>query len=94
MGVPTTFPGANIILTAPDGMEEQVADLPVFRNGQFSVSAWELSDEELEEIIRTRRVHVAILGQSHPPIYVGDEEAVRKVTGDHGGCAWPRHPVN
>lgn len=36
--------------------------------GQFSLSTWELSAEELTEINRTKRMHLYIFGRGMPPI--------------------------
>jgi hypothetical protein len=83
----TDFPGATITLA---GESEDVGDLRVFRNGICCVSCWELSDEELAEIVRTKRVFISVFsGASQPPVYVGAEEQVRSVVIDYGGV-WKR----
>lgn len=88
MGVPTVFRGANFVLKAPIG-SENFMPLPVFRNGVCCVSAWELSDKELVEVVRTRRVFVAVMyGMSQPPVFVGSESDVREVVADYG--VWKR----
>ena len=88
MGVPTEFEGSNSVLGAPRG-SENVESLPVFSNGTCCVSAWALSDEEIEEIVRTRRVFVSVMsGRTQPPVFVGGEEATRSLCADYG--VWPR----
>lgn len=85
-----TWPGANKVLGPPQGMDEtQVSNLPIFTNGVTCVSCWELSDEALAEIIRTKRVFISIFsGQTQPPVYVGSEDEVRDLVSDYG--VWPK----
>lgn len=85
---PTEFAGQNYVLAAPDGVEN-VAPLPVFRNGACCVSCWELSDDELAEITRSRRVFLSVfMGATQPPVYVGSETTTRQVVADYG--VWKR----
>jgi hypothetical protein len=71
MSNPVDFPQANLTLNAPDGRHETVQPLRAFHySGQY-ISCWELTDAELEEVVRTRRVFINVLGgNSQPPIYV------------------------
>ena len=82
--------GVNKVLGPPQGMDEsQVSRLPIFTNGVTCVSCWEPSEEELAEIVRTKKIFVSVFfGQSMPPIFVGSESEVRDVVADYG--AWPR----
>ena len=67
------------------GNGNDVADVNVFTNGKCIVIAHELSDEELEEIVRTRKVFSSSLsGSVLYPIFVGSESAVRSVVVDYG----------
>lgn len=92
MATPIDFPGVNTILKAPQGHEETVQPLYVYNNGQCNVSCWELTDEELATIARTKHVYVAIWsGATQHPIYVGDESAVRAIVQDYGTGAWRRY---
>lgn len=85
MSKPVEFEGFNHSLGAPPGREETVQPLPVFRNGACCVSAWELTDEELVEIIKSKRVFLSVFfGSSQPPVYVGSESSVRYVVSDYG----------
>ncbi|WP_138751865.1 hypothetical protein [Paenibacillus sinopodophylli] len=49
-----------------------VQDLPITRieyeDGVGLESCWELSDEEIQQIIETKRIHILVLGNWHPPI--------------------------
>lgn len=77
-----------MVLRAPEG-SENVSDLHTFSNGVCSVSCWELTDEDMEEIIRTRRVFCSVFsGRSQPPIFVGSESEVRDLCADYG--VWRR----
>ena len=89
MGTPVDFDGTNKSYRAPEGRDD-VSDLPVFANGACIVSAWELSEEELEEIVRTRRVFLSSFsGATLFPVFVGSEGVVRSVVVDYGKV-WPK----
>jgi hypothetical protein len=93
MASAVSFPGANMVLRAPAGQEETVSDLHTFTNGLCSVSCWELSPEELAEVSRTGKVFISIFsGRTQPPVFVGDEEAVRSLVVDYGGV-WKKGAV-
>lgn len=85
MADPIDFCGANMRLMPPEGAEN-VSDLHTFTNGICSVSCWKLSPREVAEVNATGRVFIAIMsGRTQPPVFVGDEEAVRSVVVDYGG---------
>jgi len=48
------FSDMNGELGAPKDDEDRVNSLPVFRNGSCVVSCWEFSNEEIQEIIKTK----------------------------------------
>lgn len=86
MGHGVKWAGANRAYGPPDGVEEsQCAVLHVFDNGPCKVSCWELTDEEIAEIVRTRRVFLSVWSGGLPPTFVGSETAVRSVVADYGG---------
>jgi hypothetical protein len=87
MAEPFEFSGCNQIFRG-DG--DTVQDLHVFanRNRRVVVSAWRLSDRELDEIIRTGVVMVAIVGRFVPPFLVGSNQEVRRFAADYGDV-WP-----
>lgn len=79
------FEGTNIKLTAPDGDEDRVTPLRAFQNGHVVVTAWELTDLEIAEIIRTRRIFVGQLsGRTIHPTVVGTAEQIRAMCIDYG----------
>lgn len=83
------FAGANRMLLPPQGAEN-VDALHTYTNGICSVSCWELSPDELAEVLRTGRVFLTVLsGQTQPPVFVGSEDVVRSVVVDYGGV-WAR----
>lgn len=59
----------NHTFKAPAGMDN-CEDLHVYMEptGKFSISTWALSDAEVAEIVRTRRMHLYIFGTGMPPI--------------------------
>lgn len=86
------FEGTNRTLLPPSGAEN-VIDLRVFNNGSCTVSCWELSDEELAQVSRSRQVFLSVFfGPTSPPVFVGSEETVRNLVVDFGGV-WKRRPV-
>jgi hypothetical protein len=86
MGTPVEFKGANRVLTAPKGRDSlSCSDLHVYNNGHSSTSCWKLSQEEIEEIVKTGKIYVTVwFGMSQPPVYVGDEESTRGLIADNG----------
>lgn len=84
------FKGTTITLTPPSGMDEmQVRTIRAYRNDLYFVTCWEFTDEEITEIIRTRRVYLSVMSQaSMPPVYIGSEGDTRDLISDHG--AWAR----
>ena len=70
---PIDFKGSNVTYTKPEGVEDdKCGDLPVFRthNQDFNTlevtSCWELSDEELEIILRDKKVYLTVMGYQPP----------------------------
>lgn len=81
MATPIEFPESNTVLKAAPGTEEWVRDLPIFRQGlsflpngvrmdQCVVSCWELSPEELAEVVKTGKIYFQCFGGTHPPISI------------------------
>lgn len=86
MGEPVKFSGHTHDFGPPPGLDEMVGRLPVFMNGRTVVSAWKLSDEELDEIKATGGVvFLSIMsGTSVFPCYVGSESYCKAVASDTG----------
>lgn len=91
MGRAVKFQGVNRLLGPPEGVsEEQCATLPVFSNGAVCVSSWELSPEEMLQVVRTGRVWLGVWsGRTQPAVFLGSEDSTRAVVVDFGGV-WPR----
>ncbi len=69
---PVSFPQVNALLNAPVGQPD-VAQLPVARTCHDDgtpaiISCFELSDDELADLVKTKRLWVGIMGHSMPPI--------------------------
>lgn len=68
--IPVKTETTNCILKGPS---PDVMDLPVTRyetdEGIPAIqSCWKLSEEEIQEIIKTGEIHFSIYGVTHPPI--------------------------
>lgn len=50
MADPIEFDEANLKLTAPKGDEDTVREMPAYTDGEFCVSCWQLSPEEMKEL--------------------------------------------
>lgn len=88
MSEPVDFQGANTVLRPPTG-SDSILPLPIFRNGACCVSCWQLTDDEIAEIVRTKRVFLSVFsGKTQPPVYVGGEEGTRELIADYG--VWKR----
>lgn len=86
MARPVEFNGMNFELGKPKGMDDlQCSPLPVFRNGINCVSCWEFTEQEIDKIIKTKRIFVSLWsGQTQPPVYIGLEDDVRQIIADNG----------
>lgn len=87
MGDPVKFAGSNAVLGPPKGKDEtQVRSMDVFRNGTCCVSCWRLTPEELQAVNESGGlVWVSVFwGATQPPIFIGDEESVRRIAADYG----------
>lgn len=76
MAFPTSFDESNAVLGRPDGVtDEQCGPLSIAYARQPDgipnvVSCWKLTREELDEINRTGRVWIGVLGEGMPAIWV------------------------
>ncbi|MEQ8308026.1 MAG: hypothetical protein RIA09_15830 [Hoeflea sp.] len=70
---PTNFREANDVLKAPEGQEDYVVDLPVFRNAHVGTvsSLWMPTDEERKIIAEGGGVVLTAWGKTHPPVAIG-----------------------
>jgi len=86
MADPVDFKGSNLVLGAPEGVEN-VSPLPVFRTQAQVISCWKLSVAELAEVNRTGCVYLAVMGHTQPPVYLASEKAMRGFAKPFG--VWP-----
>lgn len=74
MAIPKEFDEVNQIWKGWEADEskglDKVNDLPVHRTETESISMWQLSDEELKEINKTKTVWLSIVGEIHPPVFI------------------------
>ena len=69
---PVEFPEQNTVLGKPPTMTaEQCENLPVFvgeDNNHYPqiVSCWELSDDDIMDIVQTKRIYLGVCGFSTP----------------------------
>lgn len=68
MAKPVGFEGANMLFIGPPNSD--IGDLETFYDGQQVVSAWRLSDEELDEVKRTGVVWLSVQTPRTPPVLV------------------------
>ncbi|WP_143314211.1 hypothetical protein [Clostridium sp. HBUAS56017] len=69
---PVKTENTNSILKAPKGSND-VIDLPITRlnygDGSKAVeSCWQLSEKELELVMKTGKIYFVCMGVTHPPI--------------------------
>lgn len=76
MAIPSSFAESNCVLGPPEGAtEQQIASLSVFRGTlkdttPIVVSCWKVTQAELEEINRTGRLWLLVIGHTMPPAIV------------------------
>lgn len=84
MASPAKITGANLIMKAPKGEEDRVSDLATFVTRGGMISRWELSEDELQEIVRTGSIYLFISGHAMPPVYIATEKQMRAFSLDYG----------
>jgi len=68
---PIEFTESMYVLAAPKNQEKEVDPLPVYSDKQKCISCWELTDEEIEIIKKTKRVYLGVLsGKTQPPVFL------------------------
>lgn len=85
MGVGIDHPFWNFVFGPPPGEEERVGTLRVFitvtpdqQHITSITSCWELTDEEIEEIVRTRRIMMNTMGGGLSAHYIAPESKMRE----------------
>ncbi|RWH49581.1 hypothetical protein [Mesorhizobium sp.] len=92
MGFPAPFVGSRPI-GAPAGRDD-ILPAHFFTNGNFVVSAWQLTPEEVAVINHNGgKIFVAVgTGKDFYPTLVGSSESIRMMLIDYGGT-FPSQPV-
>jgi len=73
---PVKTPYSNITYVA-EGCNDLPATLAKNPSGQDEVeTCWELSDEEVEQVVKDKRVFLYIMGKTVPPLYMTTESDV------------------
>lgn len=79
MAIGVSFDESNMALSPPEGVsEDEVYSLSVLKTIILSnnepqpvvISCWKVSQEELDEIIRTKRIWLLVMGKTMPPVCV------------------------
>ncbi len=78
--IPIKFRGANGVLSKPKNMTDaECSSLPVYRDGTYCVSCWELGEKELRKVMRTKKVFIGVLsGHTQPPIFLTATNPVKR----------------
>lgn len=73
MAKPIDFPEKTDILKCPEEMPD-CTDLPIHRNVlngfPIVVSCWEFSEQEISDIIKTKRAYIISWSMTHPPLAI------------------------
>lgn len=66
--VPIPFDQQNKVMKAPG-----CGDLPVYHGqGQF-ISCWELTEEQIQDIIDNKRIWLSVFGSGQPPVWLSTD---------------------
>lgn len=67
---PVFFPEHTKVLNKPESMtDHECSPLHVYTHGEYCLSCWELSDDEIQELIKTKKLWLWIFsGSTQPPI--------------------------
>jgi hypothetical protein len=77
--IPASFDESNHVLGTPPSMtDEQCDPLSVFVDGNYVVSCWKLTADELEEFKRTGRIWLMVVGPTMPPVILTAIKPLRK----------------
>ncbi len=84
---PTAFEESNAVLDAPESCPVPVGPIAVCRLvNQYGVpmvvTCWKLTQGDLDEIIRTKRVWLGAMGLSMPPVWLSGERPKIEVRED------------
>jgi hypothetical protein len=72
MAVPVKHPNENMVFRAPPGMEDTCSDLSVRVADHGIESVWELTDDEVWDLIKSRKLMLLVVtGTAPPPVWIG-----------------------
>lgn len=67
--IPANFEGSNGVADTPPGVDpDKIQPLYVYRDGAAILSCWRPTAEEMEEIKRTGRIWLWVLGSKMMPV--------------------------
>ncbi len=82
-----SFDESNLVLSAPEGLESRVSALSVYKglDSGFStvVSCWKFTQQELDNINKTGRVFIGVMGETMPPIWVDGNHPFKQESNDN-----------
>jgi len=67
---PGEIEGFTDELGPPKGMSD-CDPLKVIRCEDGFVSKWDMTDEEVADIVKTKSVYLVVFGRTHPPVSIG-----------------------
>ena len=79
---PTKFPEATNVLLPPEGQEDEVNELPIWRHpeGGMVISKWQLSWREKLSLIFGGHLWFVCWGDTHPPLTLETRYPFEKVS--------------
>jgi hypothetical protein len=85
MGIGISHPAGNITFKAPRGEEDRVGELVAYMTTNADGTAitsittcWEMTDEEIAEIVRTKQVMMNVMGGGLPAHYISSATHMRE----------------
>jgi hypothetical protein len=83
MATPIDFKGSNVVFK---GGAENVNDIVAFRNRACVVTAWLLSDEEIQILTQTRTIYQMQFYGGHlvPHFVTADKDEMKAMVADYG----------
>lgn len=80
--IPVDFEESNKLLTKPPGMtDEECGPLPVFNDGQQSISCWQLPWRDRLRVLFTGKIWLGVcMGITQPPVFISARKLFQKVT--------------
>lgn len=68
---PVEFEGQNNVYHKPESMsEEECGSLPVNQTKDIIVCCWELDENDIKDILKTKRIWLGIITSVQPPVFL------------------------